>query len=295
MHHRLATVLLLLGALLLAGASGIIIGANRGAGALVPPQPTAVAFATSVPLPSLTRTPAFERPATPGPPTTTAVSVVGPNALAPDKLKLTTTFASIGIELPFGGDDNGNATAELEFKPAGETAWRKGLPLWPITGDVPAPGHAFYGSALLLDAGTKYDLRVTVADPDGLAGANVVTGTATTRAENIAQASSLTPTHYVSPTGDDKATGTAAAPWRTLDGALIAAPGGRDRAGRARFLCPADNRAQDADHPRRGPTGGRRQPRADTRAAQHYRAADLLSTRRHRRCGHRRALDTRWR
>lgn len=152
--------------------------------------------------------------------------IAGPNALAPDKLKLTTTFASIGIELPFGGDDNGNATAELEFKPTTETTWRKGLPLWPIIGDVPAPGHAFYGSALLLDPGKKYDLRVTVADPDGLAGTNVVTGTATTRAENIAQASSLTPTHYVNPTGDDKATGAASAPWRTLDGALIGAPAG---------------------------------------------------------------------
>jgi len=83
---------------------------------------------------------------------------------------------------------------------------------WGPRGSSSAPGHAFYGSALLLDPGKKYDLRVTVADPDGIAGTNVITGTATTRAENIAQASSLMPTHYVNPTGDDKANGAAPAP-----------------------------------------------------------------------------------
>ena len=64
MHHRLATGLLFLGALLLLGASGIIVGANQRASSPVPPQPTMVAFATPLPLPSASRTPAFERPAT---------------------------------------------------------------------------------------------------------------------------------------------------------------------------------------------------------------------------------------
>src|SRR5437868_2503172 len=39
-----------------------------------------------------------------------------PNALSPGQIRLTTTFTSIGVELPFTGDANANAVAGLEFK-----------------------------------------------------------------------------------------------------------------------------------------------------------------------------------
>lgn len=211
MQHRLAIALLLLGALLLLASSGIILNANRdsftgaggNAGAVVPPATTAIPFATSPATPTIARTPLFERPSTPATATATAPVAVTPNAIALGKPKLTVTFASIGIELPFGGDNNGNANATVAFKPEGESAWRAGLPLWAANGDLPTPGRVFYGSALLLKAGTKYDLRVTVADPDGVAGEKTVTGTATTRAENIPQAANLKPTHFINPAGDE--------------------------------------------------------------------------------------------
>src|SRR6185295_12405380 len=77
---------------------------------------------------------------------------VGTLGVAPGKLNLTATYHSIGVEWLFTGDDNGNATATLEFRRAGDANWRNGLPLW-LTGSDIGAGPAFYGSALKLDAG----------------------------------------------------------------------------------------------------------------------------------------------
>jgi Protein of unknown function (DUF1565) len=149
-----------------------------------------------------------------------------PNAVAAGNLTLSATYANIGIELFFVGDDNGNATANVEFRPTGAADWRAGLPLWRTGPGKDDPRRAFYGSILLLDAGTKYDLRITMADPDGVRGDSVVVGTTATRADNLPTASSLKPTHFVSPTGDDEADGSAGHPWLTLDKALKDAPAG---------------------------------------------------------------------
>ncbi|MGE3268392.1 MAG: hypothetical protein AB7P40_06570 [Chloroflexota bacterium] len=139
-------------------------------------------------------------------------------------VRLTATFTSIGVELPFDGDANSSSTALLEFRPAGEDTWRQGLPLW-RTAD-PA-GAAFYGSALLLDAGAEYDVRVTVADPDGVTGEAQQVAAIMTRADDIPAPETLTPTHYVRADGDDKNTGqTPATAWRTLDQAFRNAPAG---------------------------------------------------------------------
>ncbi|MEK7617369.1 MAG: metallophosphoesterase [Patescibacteria group bacterium] len=86
---------------------------------------------------------------------------------------------------------------------------------------------AFYGSALLLDQNTSYDIRVTINDVDGVSGNTVVTGTITTRADNIPAASSLTPTHFVRADGSDSNNGTTeATAWKTLEKAIRAGPSG---------------------------------------------------------------------
>jgi hypothetical protein len=228
--NRFVTPLLLIGTLALLVAAGAVaaLALNSPPPTPTSPPPTRVAVATRTPFPTPARAVSVANTSTPLPPAPTITPTVytGPNALTPGKLNLSATFASIGVEFLFTGDDNANASAALAFKPAGATAWRDGLPLWPVGGAVPAPGRAFYGSALLLDAGTKYDLRVTLTDPEGILGQRVVTGTITTRAENVAPIASLAPTLYLSPTGDDKAAGSATAPWRTLDQALTAAPDG---------------------------------------------------------------------
>jgi len=147
--------------------------------------------------------------------------------VAPGALTLTATFNSIGVELLFAGDANANASAGLEFRPSGAAEWRQGLPLWRTNDGSATPGPAFYGSALLLDPGIAYEVRITVADPDGVAGNAVLTGTATTRAETIPPADALIPTHYVRTTGSDTNDGvTEDTAWRTLDRALSAAPPG---------------------------------------------------------------------
>jgi hypothetical protein len=98
------------------------------------------------------------------------------------------------------------------------------LPLWP-TADP--SGAAFYGSALLLDPGTAYEIRVTVTDPDGVEGSAVQTSTVTTRAEAVAEPTALAPGYFVRTTGNDSADGrSAATAWRTIDKAIKDAPSG---------------------------------------------------------------------
>jgi hypothetical protein len=192
--------------------------------------PTGRAAAAASPAPSA---PAAGTPA----PAATGAAAPAPTAAAPARspagsgpgltvggLTLSATFNSVGVELLFGGDDNQNGSAALEFRRAGDADWRRGLPLWPTSG-ADAPGRAFYGSVLLLEPGTRYDVRVTVSDPDGLTGQAIQSGTVATRAEDIPAAASLRPSHYVRADGDDAADGTSeSSAWATLGKAVAAAP-----------------------------------------------------------------------
>ena len=127
---------------------------------------------------------------TPVPTPTQTVPTDPAGRIAPDSFRLTATYNSVGIEVPFQGDPNRNATAGLSFRRVGEGAWRGGLPLWQTTA---SSGAAFYGSALLLEPGTPYEIRVTIADPDGVNGNGVQTAAITTRAETIALPETLVP------------------------------------------------------------------------------------------------------
>ncbi len=151
----------------------------------------------------------------------------GANDIAPGALTVTPTFNSIGVELKFSGDANGNATAALDFRKPGENDWHRALPLWETDDGSTDPGPAFYGSALLLDAGTTYELQITVSDSDGVNGQSVLDTTVNTRAENIANSNTLAPSFYVRADGDDNQDGTTeATAWQTLAKAYAAAPDG---------------------------------------------------------------------
>jgi hypothetical protein len=222
-----------------------------------PPSPSPTATSSPSPTPSPTPRPAGWTPSptgspTPSPtvtstptatPSPSPTVVPGAPAISPTLLRLSTTFNSIGGELLFEGDPDGDATATLEFKKASETTWRAGLPLW-RTGATAAPGPAFYGSALFLEAGTAYDVRVTVADPDGVTGQAVLTGLAITRSEDLAPAASLLATHHVRADGDDADDGaTTATAWRTLERAIASAPSGAVvRVGPGYYAAPASAR-----------------------------------------------------
>jgi hypothetical protein len=163
------------------------------------------------------------------------------NAITVGSLNLTATFNSIGIELLFSDDDDGDATAALEFKRSADGTWRNGLPLWRTS--YSGTQSAFYGSALQLDAGTAYDIRVTVTDPDGSPG-SPSTGSVTTRVDSIASAGSLSPTRYVRTNGSDSNDGTSSgSAWLTLEKAVsTAASGAVVHVGSGYYLRPTTTR-----------------------------------------------------
>jgi hypothetical protein len=103
------------------------------------------------------------------------------------------TVCCLGVVLPIlAGDDNYDATVGVAYREQGESTWHPALPLLrvrpdtlgtetpPSTYGLPNPGEGFAGSIFGLSAGTTYEVRLTVADPDG--GGAVLTTTAATRA-----------------------------------------------------------------------------------------------------------------
>ncbi len=107
------------------------------------------------------------------------------------------TLCCLGFSVPItAGDDNYNASATIEYRPAGSATWSDGLPLLRVRPEytsgettpgrygLPVPGEQFAGSVFGLDAGSSYDIRITVTDPDG--GDRVQQVTTSTRAAPLA-------------------------------------------------------------------------------------------------------------
>ncbi|MBN9660851.1 MAG: right-handed parallel beta-helix repeat-containing protein [Acidobacteria bacterium] len=102
------------------------------------------------------------------------------------------TLLNLGFEWSIEGDANRNAAVSVEFRPAGETAWRKALPLVRIGGenvyrrrenlDYTVP-DGFAGSILNLQPGTEYECRFQLTDPDGASGETAHTVKVRTRTE----------------------------------------------------------------------------------------------------------------
>ena len=102
------------------------------------------------------------------------------------------TLHALGFEWEIRGDANRNAVVEVEFRKAGETAWRQALPLLRMGGervfrarehlDYTVPDR-FAGSILELEPDTEYECRFTMKDPDGVAGQAVQTARVRTRRE----------------------------------------------------------------------------------------------------------------
>ncbi|MFN0171610.1 MAG: hypothetical protein ACKV22_34775 [Bryobacteraceae bacterium] len=102
------------------------------------------------------------------------------------------TLLNLGFEWPISGDANRNAQVAVQFRPAGEAAWRNALPLLRIGGenvyrrrenlDYTVP-DGFAGSILNLQPGTEYECRFTLTDPDGTSGQTTHTVKVRTRTE----------------------------------------------------------------------------------------------------------------
>jgi len=89
------------------------------------------------------------------------------------------TLHCIGVAWLIAGDDNRNAHVDLSYRAAGSVAWNAAMPLFRVergasggeAGDarvvVPAGTWLFAGSIMFLDSGAEYELRLSLADPDG--------------------------------------------------------------------------------------------------------------------------------
>jgi hypothetical protein len=133
------------------------------------------------------------------------------------------TLVSLGFEWKISGDDNRNASVEVNYRKVGDSQWHKSLPLMrqqrEQIGVAPGPGAAaegearyplfkytaanmFTGSILNLDPDSSYECRFTLADPDGVTGASTKTVTVHTRKEPMPAEGGKT--YHVYPVGWDK-------------------------------------------------------------------------------------------
>lgn len=102
------------------------------------------------------------------------------------------TLHNLGFEWSIQGDTNRNATVAVQFRKTGDTAWRNALPLVRIGGenvyrrreglDYTVP-DGFAGSILNVEAGTEYECRFQMSDPDGVTGTAAQTVKVKTRSE----------------------------------------------------------------------------------------------------------------
>lgn len=145
------------------------------------------------------------------------------------------TLHCLGAYWIVRGDDNANASVAVGYRKAGETDWRTGPPLFRVekgahvskehepSPDVPADAWLFAGSVFRLTPGTDYELKLTLADPDG--GAATHTLRARTIDEPTAPPADASRTYHVTP-GTGGGTGTAADPFKGLSAAQARAEPG---------------------------------------------------------------------
>ncbi len=78
------------------------------------------------------------------------------------------------MEIRIEGDDNHNARSTLKYRPVGSGTWRPALDLFRVdySPDNPVKGltdhfNGFAGSVFFLDPGQRYELSLSISDPDG--------------------------------------------------------------------------------------------------------------------------------
>jgi len=148
------------------------------------------------------------------------------DAIVPGALRADATFQHIGVVWEVTGDSNRNSALTLEFRLPGQSVWRPGAPAmraYPTTivNGAPLNLNRWGASAMFLQPGTTYELRLSLSDPDG--GGATQTIIAATRAEP--QASPTARQRYVVP-GSGGGTGTVGDPFQGLQAAANAAQAG---------------------------------------------------------------------
>lgn len=94
------------------------------------------------------------------------------NALVPGAVRTDATFEHIGVLWTIDGDDDLDSSLLLEFRRLGHSAWRAGAPAvraypWLSVNGAPLGLNYWATSALFVESGAVYELRLTLSDPDG--------------------------------------------------------------------------------------------------------------------------------
>ena len=141
------------------------------------------------------------------------------NGIALQSVQTYGNFHAGGVVATITGDDNRNASAELQWRQAGESSFRIGHPLSRID------ATHFVGSLFWLNPDTSFEVQVTVSDPDGVSGSPSLVSSLETRPESLPEPSIRT--LYVATGGNDTNPGTnPAAPLRTIQRAAnLSQPG----------------------------------------------------------------------
>jgi hypothetical protein len=136
-------------------------------------------------------------------------------AVTGQAIELHATFFNVGVTVRVAGDDDDDATAALEVDRGDGFA-----PAHPLS--RAAPGW-FAGTAFDLEPGSTVQVRVTLADPDGVTSGEL-SNQVTMRTTAVPVSSGAA--YHVSPAGDDGAAGSEAAPFMTIARGLEAAQPG---------------------------------------------------------------------
>lgn len=82
----------------------------------------------------------------------------------PGVIQAYSTITSIGVEWDIVGDADHDATATVQYRAAGTAVWRSALPLVRVDYNG---SNQLAGSILFLSPDTSYEVKLTLADPDG--------------------------------------------------------------------------------------------------------------------------------
>ena len=162
--------------------------------------------------------------------TSTSLAQSSPSAavteVIPGEIRVDATFEHIGALWWIEGDEDLDSSMSLEFRRSGDTTWQQAAPgmrAYPTiyVQDGPLGLNYWAASAMFLEPGASYELRLSLTDPDGGGETRVVT--ATTRTE--LHPASGGRDRYVIP-GDGGGDGSPGNPFQGLQAAADAAQPG---------------------------------------------------------------------
>ncbi|MBI3824313.1 MAG: sulfatase-like hydrolase/transferase, partial [Planctomycetes bacterium] len=130
------------------------------------------------------------------------------NIITPGKVEMYPTYAAIGIEVAYTGDDNDNAQASFVWRKASESTWRNGVDM-----TFDRKRKLIWASIWPLEQDETIAIQITFEDPDAKDQKQKWNGVHVTRKFNFTPQGR---TFYVAPTGSDADAGSKDKPFKTF-------------------------------------------------------------------------------